>query len=153
MSIEIGSEFSDVVSVVNIVKNLELRKNNSNNIQTLESAHVTQAVQAVHALDRGISYIRSEWADAAEDLEVIHAVSPLKLNDELIEFQKDPDYDDDGFEGFDAGYDSLLPYDYETEVVDALNLNAQIAAYAAESWEFVSITDNIILFQKPKWEA
>lgn len=152
MSIEIGSEFSEII-VKEFKDFQEFRKNNSNNI---------------HTLDRGISYIRSEWADAAEDLEVIRAVSPLKPAEELIQFRKDPDYEDDvcnrfnfggnvSFDnvsdGFDNRFDSLLPYDYETDVVDVLNLDEQIAAYAAESWEFVSITDNIILFQKPKWEA
>ncbi|MDV0444907.1 hypothetical protein MmiAt1_04530 [Methanimicrococcus sp. At1] len=159
MSIEIGTEYSEL---------LKIRREKSRQTVFSEQAG---AAAASAVCDRGISYIRFEWDETEfEEPETIR-VRPANLigaggSDELIRFHKDPDYEDEvdfGFDSFkeqnrfdeDCGshYDSLLPYDYETDVVDALNLDEQIAAYAANSWEFVSMAGNIILFQRPKWEA
>lgn len=154
MSIEIESEFSAV------------KVKGEKYLQTVFSAQPAKVVKAASAAsydstdsayavcDRGISSIRAEWSDSEESYGVIHTRHPLKENDELIGFCKDPDYEDDGHGFENSGkYDSLLPYDYEAAVADFLNLDEQIAMYAADSWEFVSMTDNHILFQRPKWEA
>ncbi|WNY28099.1 hypothetical protein MmiEs2_02810 [Methanimicrococcus stummii] len=154
MAIEIGTEYS-------------LIKISGEKYRQSDLSGLTGST-GLTAVDRGISYIRSGLCeqDFEEEIETIRAAQPLKA-DELISFHKDPDYEDGincGFEFEDLGergfddygsdkYDSLLPYDYETDVVDVLNLDEQIAAYAANSWEFVSVTDNIILFQRPRWEA
>lgn len=136
MSSEIGPEFSGIIKI-----------NGEKYRQTGLS----------EVCDRGISfmYTRPDRDEqVSEELETIHAFRPSVLTDELIQFHKDPDYEEeDGSEDFGGKYDSLLPYDYETDFVDALNLDEQIAMYAADSWEFVAVTDNIILFQRPKWEA
>lgn len=146
MSIEIGSEFSEAIKVNG------------------EKYRQTGLLEHIPVFDRGFSFMyihsgRNE--EDSENFEMIRAAP--RLTDELIQFRKDPDYDEDivsafdsdvyGFDGFDDKYDSLLPYDYETDIADVLNLDEQIAMYAANAWEFVSINDNTILFQKPKWEA
>lgn len=134
MSSEIGSEFSGMIRI----KGEKYR-------QTAFS----------EVCDRGVSfmYARPEQVTEIKDSDTIHTFRPSVSADELLQFHKDPDYEEEGgFEDF-SGYDSLLPYDYETDFVDTLNLDEQIAMYAADSWEFVSVTDNIILFRKPKWEA
>ena len=148
MSIEIESEFSAV------------KVKGEKYLQTVFSAQPAEVVKiasydSTYAVcDRGISSIRAEWSDSEESYGVIHAFPPFKESNELIGFCKDPDYEDDGHRFENSGkYDSLLPYDYEAAVADFLNLDEQIAMYAADSWEFVSMTDNHILFQRPKWEA
>ncbi|WNY23440.1 hypothetical protein MmiHf6_07470 [Methanimicrococcus hongohii] len=162
MSIEIESEFSVIkIKGEKYLQTVLLTTEAAAAETGTEVRAETETVQTTFC-DRGISYIRSDRmisdlnADYDED-DAIHAKYSLKEIDELIEFRKDPDYEDDvcEFEDLSAcnGYDSLLPYDYETDIVDALNLDEQIAMYAANSWEFVSINDNIILFQRPKWEA
>ncbi|MDR0767954.1 MAG: hypothetical protein LBE57_05905 [Methanosarcinales archaeon] len=147
MSIEIESDFS----VIKIKGEKYLQT-----VLLEQSAGAVEAAFCGGAVyDKGISYIRSEWSDSDfEDIEIIREFHRVKDTDELIGFRRDPDYEDDncGFENSDR-YDSLLPYDYETDIADVLNLDEQIAHYAANSWEFVSMTDNIILFQRPKWEA
>ncbi len=136
MSSEIGSEFSGILKI---------------NGEKYRHTGLTEVC------DRGISFIyaRPERdGQVSEDSEMIRAPYPSVLTDELIQFHKDPDYEEeDGLKDFSGEYDSLLPYDYETDFVDTLNLDEQIAMYAADSWEFVAVTDNIILFQRPKWEA
>lgn len=135
MSSEIGSEFSGILKI---------------NGEKYRQTGLTEVC------DKGISFMytrprRDE--QVSEDSETVFAPYPA-LTDELIRFHKDPDYEEEGgFDDFGGEYDSLLPYDYETDFVDTLNLDEQIAAYAADSWEFVAVTDNIILFQRPKWEA
>ncbi|MDY0266241.1 MAG: hypothetical protein RBQ94_01115 [Methanimicrococcus sp.] len=170
MSIEIESEFSEIIKIGG---------EKYRQISLLEA----EGIQTSFAVcDRGISYIPYvRLENDTDEMESPHALS-LKP-DELIQFHKDPDYEEEtqsfqsrGYGGaydnlcdstcaygnaydgtyggaYDGAYDSLLPYDYETDVVDALNLDEQIANYAADSWEFVSVTESIILFQKPKWEV
>ena len=134
MSSEIGSEYYEIIKIG--------RKCHSS-CQTV--------------LDRGISYINSEWTDS-DDSEMFLASKP---KNELLQFHKDPDYDDEEFKDFNYGsavveelkdseFDSLLPYDFETDIVDKLNLDKQIESYAANLWEFVSIVGDTILFKKPR---
>jgi hypothetical protein len=135
VSIEIGSEFSGI------------------KISGEKSRQTTFS----DVCDRGLSFMytcfnKDEWN--ADDSETGCALRRIALTDELLQFHKDPDYEEEiGIEAGFGKYDSLLPYDYETDFVDALNPDEQIAMYAADSWEFVTIADNIILFRKPKWEA
>ena len=101
--------------------------------------------------DRGVSYITSEWTEN-EDSEPFYLEKPRS---ELLQFHKDPDYDDEEFKEFEfkenSDYDSLLPYDFETDTVDKLNLDKQIESYAANLWEFVSIVGDTILFKRPRY--
>jgi len=101
--------------------------------------------------DRGVSYITSEWTES-DDSEPFYLEKP---KNELLQFHKDPDYDDEEFKEFEfkenSDYDSLLPYDFETDTVDKLNLDKQIESYAANLWEFVSIVGDTILFKRPRY--
>ncbi|MBZ3935161.1 hypothetical protein [Methanimicrococcus blatticola] len=149
MSSEIGSEFSGIIKI-----------NGEKYRQKYHQTYRQTCLLGVSEVcDRGISFMYTrpnQDGQVSEDLETIREFRPSVLTnepDELIQFHKDPDYEEENeLEEF-SGYDSLLPYDYETDFVDTLNLDEQIAMYAADSWEFVAITDNIILFQRPKWEA
>lgn len=72
---------------------------------------------------------------------------------EETEYSDDTDREDNDFEwgsNEQPASESLLPYDYEMDTVDALNLDEQIASYAADFWEFVSIIGDTILFKRPK---
>ena len=128
-------------------------------IKAGSSFSVTEALTAARRMpfvpDRGISYINSNWTED-DDEELF--LSETKEKDELFQFHKDPDYDDEEFREFgfkeNTGnlhtYDSLLPYDFETDTVDKLNLDKQIESYAANFWEFVSIVGDTILFKRPR---
>ena len=139
MSIESESEFFNAFKIGGVY-----RRN-----------HLNYGISDAEIQTEGLEY--SDWNGCDyEDLFDDSLYSDSEMTESLKDIDLDNDFENDfgrnhfKTNAFDSEKESWIPYEFEMDIIDTFNPDAQIKAYAADFWELVSIIGDKIFFKRPK---